>query len=146
MNFLKAPWEKQNIESLIVVSKQIYINIKAKNTWNPFPKLVIDDELDLWSGRGGEKIYNPKKADVNGLCSWNLVDSSRFCFKFIYTRSIPRVENRSNWLAEYFVSSLPGYQSIIGNQTFPFQLTCDADLMSDFKNRPSWLWDWLQHN
>lgn len=54
-----------------------YVNETSKKHWNLYKKVSIDDDLDLWKGKGGMKSYISRKADKTGQISWKVLIQCR---------------------------------------------------------------------
>lgn len=54
----------------------------------PSQNLSIDDDKYKWTGRGGLKQKNDKKADKTGIDTFKIIDESGYCYALVFTDTI----------------------------------------------------------
>jgi len=64
-----------------------------------------------------------------------MVDSHRYCYHFIFERSIPKQPHgtKGYWLIKHFTKKLP----VINGNSLPFLIVYDAGLLSDKESADS---------
>jgi hypothetical protein len=104
-----------------------HVNETSKKYWNVGKKVSFDDDLDLWKGKRGYRVYLPRKADRTGQLSWKVVDEQRYCWHTVFIADTPCPQNQSaaGWYLKQLDQSLPNG---------PYQITIDAGLLGSFKN------------
>jgi len=63
------------------------VNTLNSSMWKPGKYLSVDDDMWLWTGRGGAKRKNDKKSAKTGIISWKVMDSSQFCIAIVFEDS-----------------------------------------------------------
>lgn len=104
-----------------------FINSISKLHWDVSAKVTFDDDLDLWKGKRGMRVYLPRKADRTGQLSWKAVDDKRYCWHmfFVADTPCPDDETTSTFYLKMLEKILP---------PGPYQITVDAGLLGSLEN------------
>lgn len=85
-----------------------WFHSKTSSCWTPSQKISIDDDLYLWTGRGGSKKKIDRKADGTGVLSWNATDSFGFTYLMFWDSEIKDVPS-SDLKSEYILKKMDQY-------------------------------------